>query len=62
MGRQLCFIRWAKWADKSTIKKACQYLYEWNRQQVEKHGTKSVLSPVDYTIDVHQFEKTIKTL
>lgn len=54
------FIEGAKWADETMIDKACEYLYEWNRKQVLKHGSKANISCSEYTISVYDFKKAMK--
>lgn len=49
-----------KWADETMIDKACEYLYEWNRKQVLKHGSKANISCSEYTISVYDFKKAMK--
>lgn len=49
------FIRGASWADYSTIERACEYLYEFNRKQAELFGARAELRPCQYTIDVEAF-------
>lgn len=54
------FIEGAKWADETMIDKACEYLYEWNRKQVLKHGSRANISCSEYTISVYDFKKAMK--
>lgn len=54
------FIEGAKWADETMIDKACEFLYEWNRKQVLKHGSKANISCSEYTISVYDFKKAMK--
>lgn len=49
-----------KWADETMIDKACEYLYEWNRKQVLKHGSKTNISCSEFTINVYDFKKAMK--
>jgi hypothetical protein len=49
-----------KWADETMINKACEYLYEWNRKQVLKHGSKANISCSEFTISVYDFRKAMK--
>ena len=49
-----------KWADETMIDKACEYLYEWNRKQVLKHGSKTNISCSEFTISVYDFRKAMK--
>lgn len=54
------FIEGAKWADETMINKACEFLYEWNREQVLKHGSKANISCSEFTISVYDFRKAMK--
>lgn len=49
-----------KWADETMLNKVCEYLYEWNRKQVLKHGSKANISCSEYTISVYDFAKAMK--
>lgn len=49
-----------KWADETMIKKACEYLYEWNKRQVLKYGSRGNLRCLDYTISVYDFKKAME--
>ena len=60
MNRNPAFEAGAKWADESWLNKACEYLYEWNRKQVLKHGSRATVSCSEYTISVHDFRKAMK--
>lgn len=56
---------WRKWKknniDKQQlIDKACEYLYDWNKKQVEKHGSKTILSIREFTISVSDFRKAME--
>jgi len=42
------------------IEKSCQYLYDWNKKQVEKHGPKAVLGIREFTISVSCFRKAME--
>ena len=42
------------------IEKACQYLYDWNKKQAEKHGSKAVLGIREFTISVSDFRKAME--
>lgn len=39
------------------IEKAAQFLYDWNKMQVEIFGPKAEMGPKDYTIPVYDFVK-----
>jgi len=43
-----------------TIDKACEWLYDWNKEQVEKHGSKAELSIREFTISVSGFRKAME--
>lgn len=49
-----------KWADETMIERVCEYLYEWNRKQALKYGSKATVSCSEYTISVHDFRKAMK--
>lgn len=56
--------RWAariayEQAEKDTIERACQLLYDYNKQMTEIFGAKAVLSCNQFTIDVERFRKTL---
>lgn len=42
------------------VEKACQYFYDWNKKQVEKHGSKAVLGIREFTISVSDFRKALE--
>jgi len=42
------------------IKKAAQFLYNYNQKQVLKHGARATLGCGEYTINVDEFEKYMK--
>ena len=42
------------------IEKACEYLYQYNRNIVKKHGAKAVLGCSEFTINVYDFRKHMK--
>lgn len=50
----------AEWADKTIIDKACDLLYEYNKQQAKKHGSRKELSISDFTINVYDFRKALE--
>jgi hypothetical protein len=50
----------AKWADKTIIDKACDLLYEYNKQQAKKHGSRKELGISDFTINVYDFRKALE--
>ena len=53
------FVAGAKWADRTMIDKACELLYEYNRNQTDKmFGTG--LHTADVTINVAQFRKAME--
>ena len=60
MNRNYAFEAGAKWADESLLNKACEFLYEWNRKQVLKHGSKANISCSEFTISVYDFRKAMK--
>lgn len=43
-----------------TIERACQILYDWNKQMTEMFGAKAVLSCNQFTIDVDRFRKILE--
>lgn len=43
-----------------TIERACQILYDWNKQMTEMFGAKAVLSCSQFTIDVDRFRKILE--
>ena len=43
-----------------TIERACQILYDWNKQMTEMFGAKAVLSCNQFTIDVDRFRIIIE--
>ena len=47
-------------AQQDTIEKACQILYDWNKQMTEMFGAKAVLSCSQFTIDVDRFRKILE--
>ena len=47
-------------AQRIIIDKACEYLYDWNKKQVEKHGSKAVLGIREFTISVSGFRKAME--
>ena len=47
-------------AQQDTIEKACQLLYDWNKQMTMIFGAKAVLSCNQFTIDVDRFRKILK--
>ena len=46
-------------AEKDMIERACQLLYDYNKQMTEMFGEKAVLSCSQFTIDVERFRKTL---
>lgn len=46
--------------EKDLIDKACEWLYQWNRNQVEKHGSKAIIGCNDFTIPVSDFRKAME--
>lgn len=53
------FIEGYKQAEKDTIERACQYLYEYNTKMAKMFGAKGILSCCQFTIDVDKFRKTL---
>lgn len=52
------FVAGAKWADRTMIDKACDWLYEYNRKQANKmFGT---VHTADVTINVAEFRKAME--
>jgi hypothetical protein len=49
------------YVEQPLIEKACQYLYDWNKKQVEKHGSKAVLGIREFTISVSGFRKEVES-
>ena len=47
-------------AEQDTIERACQILYDWNKQMTEMFGVKAVLSCNQFTIDVDRFRKILE--
>ena len=47
-------------ATQDTIERACQILYDWNKQMTEMFGAKAVLSCNQFTIDVDRFRKILE--
>ena len=47
-------------AKQDTIERACQILYDWNKQMTEMFGAKAVLSCNQFTIDVDRFRKILE--
>ena len=47
-------------AQQDTIERACQILYDWNKQMTEMFGAKAVLSCNQFTIDVDRFRKILE--
>lgn len=50
--------------DKTTyvdIDKVCEYLYEWNRKQVERFGSRATLGCGDFTINVREMLEEINS-
>jgi hypothetical protein len=54
------FIKGYQQAEKDTIERACQILYDWNKQMTEMFGAKAVLSCNQFTIDVDRFRKILE--
>ena len=42
------------------INKVCEYLYEWNKRQVLKYGSRGNLRCLDYTISVYDLKKAME--
>ena len=42
------------------IEKACEFLYNYNKKQVLKHGAMATLGCGEYTINVDEFRKYMK--
>ena len=42
------------------IKKACEWLFEYNKHQARKFGAKSMMRLPDYTINVGDFRKAME--
>ena len=42
------------------IEKAAEFLYNYNKKQVLKHGARAILGCVEYTINVDEFKKYMK--
>ena len=47
-------------AQQDTIERACQILYDWNKQMTEMFGAKAILSCNQFTIDVDRFRKLLE--
>ena len=54
------YIKGYKQAEQDTIERACQILYDWNKQMTEMFGAKAVLSCNQFTIDVDRFRKILE--
>jgi hypothetical protein len=54
------FAKGYEQAEKDTIERACQILYDWNKQMTEMFGAKAVLSCNQFTIDVDRFRKILE--
>jgi hypothetical protein len=39
------------------IEKACEFLYDYNKNMVKKHGARAVLGCSEFTINVYDFKK-----
>ena len=59
LGRK-CFSEGYNQAEQDTIERACQILYDWNKQMTEMFGAKAVLSCNQFTIDVDRFRKILE--
>ena len=59
IGKRIVFMDGYKQAEKDTIERACQLLYDYNKQMTEMFGAKAVLSCNQFTIDVERFRKTL---
>lgn len=46
--------------EQPTIEKACQYLYDWNKEQGKRHGSRAVLGISQFTISVSCFREEMK--
>lgn len=53
------YIKGYEQAEKDTIERACQLLYDYNSQMVKMFGPKAFLSCNQFTIDVDRFRKTL---
>ena len=53
-------VKGYKQAEQDTIERACQILYDWNKQMTEMFGAKAVLSCNQFTIDVDRFRKILE--
>ena len=53
------YIKGYQQAEKDTIERACQLLYDYNKQMAKMFGAKAVLSCNQFTIDVERFRKTL---
>ena len=58
--KRVGFVEGYKQAEKDTIERACQILYDWNKQMTEMFGAKAVLSCNQFTIDVDRFRKILE--
>ena len=54
------YVEGYKQAQQDTIERACQILYDWNKQMTEMFGAKAVLSCNQFTIDVDRFRKILE--
>ncbi len=58
--KRVGFVEGYNQAKQDTIEKACQILYDWNKQMTEMFGAKAVLSCNQFTIDVDRFRKILE--
>lgn len=56
---QDAFEAGARWADRTMIDKACEWLYEYNRKQTDKMF--GIVNTADVTINVAEFRKAMKS-
>lgn len=60
MNRTKPFEDGAEYGYQYAVEKACEYFYDWNKKQVEKHGSKAVLGIREFTISVIGFRKAME--
>ena len=53
------FVAGAKWADRTMIENACDWLYEFNRKQTNKMF--GIVNTADVTINVAEFRKAMES-
>lgn len=60
MNRCKDFEAGAEFGYQYAVDKACEWLYDWNKEQVEKHGSRAVLGIREFTIAVSGFRKAME--